>query len=207
MKIDTLPLGYLGTNCYIVSDEETKCCVIVDPGGEVRKIEAFLIAADLTPAAICLTHGHFDHVLAVPSLKEQYQIPVYGAKADEAFCQHPETTGFGPLKSQIPFSFDHYVKEGELLTFGNMCFSVIETPGHTPGSVCYYAEKEKVLLSGDTLFKNSYGRTDFVGGNPEAMEYSLRRKLLLLPDAVQVYPGHMTSTTIGNEKRFNPICS
>jgi len=207
MKIDSLPLGYLGTNCYIVSDETTKIGIIFDPGGETNKIQAYLDAAGIKPAAICLTHGHFDHVMAVPALCEKYHIETYAHASDEVYVIDPMSAPAGHGYGQKSFSYDHYIKEGDVLSFGPLMLTVLETPGHTEGSVCFYNESEKILISGDTLFAGTYGRTDLGGGNFDKLRDSIVHKLFLLPDDVHVYPGHMEETTIGIEKRTNPICN
>lgn len=190
MTITTLPLGMLQTNCYILS--EGNRCLVIDPGDEAEMVLAFLERQDLTLEAILLTHGHFDHVGAVKTLAAETDCRVFLCQEDLAL---PGAMTAGPL-----FHTDFY-KEGDRLTLAGMTFEVLHTPGHTPGSVCLHFGEH--LFSGDTLFAGSCGRTDFPGSSPAAMGRSLTR-LSQLDENLKVYPGHGESTTIGEEKRYNP---
>ena len=190
MKIITIPLGSYQTNCYILAQGDR--CLVIDPGEEADKVLGLLEKQGLTLEAILLTHGHFDHVGAVKTLAAETDCRVYLCQEELAL---PGAMTAGPL-----FYTDFY-KEGDRLTLAGLSFEVLHTPGHTPGSVCLRFDEH--LFSGDTLFAGSCGRTDFPGSSPRDMVCSLSR-LAKLEDHLRVYPGHGSSTTIGEEKRYNP---
>ena len=190
MKIFTMPLGDYQTNCYLVWDEE-KNCAVIDPGYEAERILAKLQAEGLILRAVLLTHGHFDHVGAVKALAEKTGASVWMNEKDLAL---PPFLTAGSI-----YYTDSY-GEGDLVTVGALKFSVLETPGHTKGSVCLRCGN--ALFTGDTLFASSCGRTD-LGGSWQALEQSLRR-LRLIPENLQVYPGHGPSSTLDAERRSNP---
>ena len=191
MTITTLPLGMLQTNCYILTEGDR--CLVIDPGDEPEKVLACLENHGLILEAVLLTHGHFDHVGAVKALAADTDCRVFLCEQDLTL---PGAMTAGPL-----YYTDFYT-EGDRLTLAGMTFEVLHTPGHTPGSVCLrFAEH---LFSGDTLFAGSCGRTDFPGSNPADMIRSLNR-LSQLEENLKVYPGHGGSTTIGEEKRYNPF--
>lgn len=190
MKIIAIPLGSYQTNCYILAEGDR--CLVIDPGDEPQKVLTFLEKQGLTLEAILLTHGHFDHVGAVKTLAAETDCRVYLCQEELAL---PGAMTAGPL-----FYTDFY-KEGDRLTLAGLSFEVLHTPGHTPGSVCLRFDEH--LFSGDTLFAGSCGRTDFPGSSPRDMVCSLSR-LAKLEDHLRVYPGHGSSTTIGEEKRYNP---
>lgn len=205
MKIYSYPLGMIYTNCYIVTNEDTKEGLIIDPSDQAADIKARIQELEITPVAILLTHGHFDHIMAAKDLKETYHIPVLAGEKEKAMLEDYNLNGTLSVGRNYTLSADRLLKDGEELTFGGLKIKVIHTPGHTAGSVCYYFEKEKVLLSGDTLFLESVGRTDMPTGNTHDLLESLNRKLMLLPDDVIVYPGHGDKTAIGHEKANNPF--
>ena len=181
IRIKTLVVGMVGTNCYLVYDNETKKAAVVDPGDSADKIVNMAVSLGLKPEAILLTHGHFDHMMAAKELKEAWHVPIYA-------CEK-EIEVLSDSRKSLVSSY----------------YRVFETPGHTIGSCCYYIEKESVLFSGDTLFAGSYGRTDFPTGSGRQIAESVRRLLSTLPDDTMVYPGHMDTTTIGFEKKYNPL--
>lgn len=191
MKIYTLPLGQLETNCYLVADGDGVAAVI-DPAAAPERILQTARESSLTIQAILLTHGHFDHVGAVAGLTQALRCPVW---MHESELTLPEYLTDGPL-----YYTDGY-GEGDTVTVGRLNFSVLHTPGHTPGSVCLRCED--ALFTGDTLFAGSCGRTDFSGGSGSEMCRSLRR-LAQLPGDLAVYPGHGEATTLAREKRVNP---
>jgi glyoxylase-like metal-dependent hydrolase (beta-lactamase superfamily II) len=198
-----LTVGPLAENSIIIYDEESKDCVIVDPGAEGDRI--LKEVESLNVKAIIATHGHLDHVGQVGFLKEKLKVPFYMNQKDEFLINNDIFPGFAfMLKATKCPPPDYNIKEGDVLKFGTLEFSVIETPGHTPGSVCFYNQKEKMLISGDTLFAGSVGRVDLPGGNGQDMDKSLK-KLMELPEDTVVYPGHGGKTTIGREKRTNPF--
>ena len=190
--IDTLPLGDYQTNCYIVRREDSRKALILDPGYEPEIILSFLEENHLTPEAIALTHGHFDHVGAVKELAAETGCRVYLNEKDLAM---PPMMTAGPL-----FYTDTYA-EGDQLTLAEIPVTVLETPGHTPGSVCLLTEN--TLFSGDTLFAGSCGRTDLPGGSWEQMQSSLKR-LAGIEANLWVLPGHGESTMLESEKKYNP---
>ena len=198
--IHTLPLGSYQTNCYIVHGDNAKSCVIIDPGYEAPAILAKVAALGLTVDAILLTHGHFDHVGAVEAIVEQTGCQLWMAQADWSQRIEPMITYFYPL-ANCDFTEVQFCEEGQVIYAGELAFTVLETPGHTWGSVCYRCGD--ALFSGDTLFAGSCGRTDLPGGDWNTIQESLHR-LSRLEDSITVYPGHGESTTLAAEKRYNP---
>lgn len=200
MELKRIPAGVYAANCYIIMDEETKEALIMDPGGDEEDI---IEAADNLGARIkyiVLTHGHIDHTGAVITLKKRYNVPVYiHAKDEELILKR--TFMFGVLDSSK--GADGNLKDGDILTLGNMEVKCIETPGHTPGGVCFLVENN--LFTGDTLFSGSIGRTDLTGGDFDTIISSIKEKLMVLDNSVVVYPGHGPSSTIGREKQSNPF--
>ena len=194
----------LQTNCYIVGCEETKEGVIIDPGGNAKRILAEVEKLSLKIKYIINTHGHFDHTLANKEVVKATGAPLAIHSADAPML----TEGGGALlfgiigKASPPA--DMMLEEGQVLTLGNIELKVLHTPGHSPGSICLYNEKEGMLFDGDVLFNMGIGRTDLPGGNYHLMMDSLQR-LLTLPDETMVYPGHGPPTTIGRERRSNPF--
>ena len=201
MTIRCLPLGALQANCYLLSDEEGATAVI-DPGDEAGTILETVRAGELAVEAILLTHAHFDHILAADELRRETGAPVYVYETDAPALADPRRSltvlakgGAGPLRA------DHLLKDGEELRVGRRAVSVLHTPGHTPGSCCFLCGD--ALFSGDTLFAGSIGRTDFPGGDDQAMAASLRMLAALEP-GIRVFPGHGESTTLSKERMENP---
>ncbi len=192
MTVYTLTLGAYQVNCYILHRDGDRRCAVIDPGYEPEKILAFLREKELRPEAILLTHGHFDHVGGVRALAMETDCRVFVRKEETAMPL--QFTG-GSL-----YFTDNYPENGQLPIAG-MDFLVLHTPGHTPGSVCLMAED--ILLSGDTLFAGSCGRTDLPGGDWATIQTSLR-KLKELPGNYRVFPGHGESTTLAWEQKTNP---
>ena len=191
MLIKAFEVGQLSTNCYIVIDEKTLCCAIIDPGAESGRILNYLAENNLKPVCIFLTHGHYDHTGAAKELREALQCPVYLHEADLAL---PRFLTRGWLYH------DRSYKEGDEISVGKLRFTVMETPGHTAGSVCLRCEN--ALFTGDTLFRRSCGRTD-LGGSQYEMQKSLDR-LAAIPENLRVFPGHMDESTLDEERRSNP---
>lgn len=192
LKIHVLPLGDYQTNCYIVHEENSTDCLIIDPGYEPEIISSYLEEKGLTPAAILLTHCHFDHVGAVKDLAAQYDCKVFLDKKELAMP---------PMLTNGPLYYTDGYGDGDTLTLAGIPIQVLETPGHTPGSVCLIMED--TLFSGDTLFAGSCGRTDLPCGGARAMRDSLRR-LAALSENYRVCPGHGPSSTLNREKQTNP---
>ncbi|MCS7094985.1 MAG: MBL fold metallo-hydrolase [Thaumarchaeota archaeon] len=199
LQVDTLTVGPLGTNCYVISRNGK--AVILDPGWEADRI--FGAMGNLKVTRLLATHGHFDHIGAVEELREKTGVEFYIHRLDaellDVAVQHAKLFGL-EIRSPRP---DGYLEEGEEIELDDRKLRVIHTPGHSPGSVCLRAEF--TLFSGDTLFMGSVGRTDITGGDFNQLMSSIRRKLYVLDDATIVYPGHGPATTIGFEKRFNPF--
>lgn len=204
MRIETIIVGELSTNCYLAWDEETKRGFVVDPGEQSQKIIQACSRFGVKPEAVLLTHGHFDHIMAAKKIKEHFQIPVYAGIHEEELLADSQMNLSGMWAEAFTMKADRLVRDNETFSVAGMEIRVIETPGHTPGGVCYYLENEAVLFAGDTLFCESYGRTDFPGGSMFALIRSLRGKLFVLPDETDVYPGHGEATDIGYEKQHNP---
>ncbi len=203
MNIETRTTGYLEENCYFVSNPVTHQTVVIDPGDDAQQLIARLRELGTTVVAYLLTHGHVDHISALAELSATYSAPIYLHAQDASWCftARNELAGFynapkTPKGPMVP------VTESSLLELAGAQWSVVETPGHTPGGICWKLEENNALFSGDTLFRGSAGRTDLPGGDPRSLTRSLR-KLATLPDDLTVYPGHGDATTIGHEKRHN----
>ena len=206
MKIQHSVLGLCATNTYYVYDDETKRGLIVDPADSPDTIIAKADSLLMIPEAILITHGHFDHVLAMNKVREHYGIKVYAGLTEKQVLHDMAmnlTSSFG--MGQI-FDADIYLKDGEEFETAGYHIKAIEVPGHTIGGMCYYFDKQGVLFSGDTLFCESVGRSDFPGGSASALCRGIKDKLFILPEHTKVYPGHMDETTIGNEIKYNPFC-
>lgn len=218
MKVEKLVVGQLQTNCYLVWDEKSvasnaiKEAIIIDPADDadyiIRKIQDF----QLKPKLILATHGHFDHVLAIPELKLAFGIPFWMHEADLFLLKRSRETAkyFTGLEADPPLMPNKFLKEGDLIKFGKKKLKVIETPGHSPGGVSFYHVKRDgnrvkrgsrgVIFDGDTLFYRGIGRYDFSYASKEDLFGSIE-KLLKLPEETIVYPGHGEETTIGEEKK------
>ena len=200
MQIKCFTVGSYETNCYIVSDEETLECAVVDPGADGSTILNYLEEARLACRLILLTHGHFDHTGAVETLMEETGAPLYMHEADNGV-----TIGGDYYRFSAPEGTKFY-KDGDTLVLGSLNFTVLETPGHTPGSVTLRLSEagsgDQALFTGDTLFRDSCGRTDFPGGSTDEILRSLKR-LAALPGDYEVYPGHMGATTLERERNVN----
>lgn len=202
MKLYRMALGSLGTNCYIVNAETTNQCYIIDPGAEGESLVKALKDNEMKPLGVLLTHGHGDHIGGVQAIVDAFHIPIYIHKADEEFLTDPSLNLSAHMGLDIRVTGEvKLIKEDDVISWDGLSFTVIETPGHTPGGVCFYGEG--ILLAGDTLFQNSVGRTDFPYSNFKDLEKGIKEKLYVLPDDTTVYPGHGPETSIGLEKQYN----
>lgn len=207
-RIKTCVLGDVSTNCYILYEQGKKEAVVVDPADNGAYILNKLKELDLIPEAVLLTHGHFDHILAVEDIRRAFHCKVYAHMDEEALLKDPSLNLSGTLGTdQMGLNVDVLLRDGGELKLLGLNWKVIATPGHTAGSVCYWIPEENVLISGDTLFAESLGRTDLPTGNTSAIVKSILEKLLALPEDTMVYPGHGDPTTIGHEKQYNPVAA
>lgn len=190
------------TNCYICMNKDTKEGFIVDPGDDELKISVNVSRLEMTPKAILLTHGHFDHIGAVNQLKERYNIPVIVGAKEEKVLTDSRMNLSSMFGEPVKVNGDKFLEDGETFQVAGFDIQYILTPGHTPGSGCFYIEEEQVLFSGDTLFQASRGRTDFPGGSESDIIKSIKNKLLVLPGETEVYTGHMNITNIDSEKVY-----
>ena len=206
MKIEKFVLGPVGTNCYIVRNDDTMECFIVDVAACPPEFVSHIRNSGLTVKAVLLTHGHFDHIMGLDRFLEEFPVPVYACAAEKDVLESAQlNSSAGMLGQTYTFTGAQFVKDGDLLDVAGMKIQVIQTPGHTIGGCCYYIADENVLFSGDTLFRASVGRTDLPTGSMSALVRSVTDRLLVLPDETRVYPGHMEETTIGYEKQYNPF--
>lgn len=207
MNIDIIPVTAFQQNCSLIWDEN-KSSAIIDPGGEADKLIKRIEALELNLQAILLTHGHLDHVGAAEKLKQHFNVPILGSnsKDDYWFKSLPQQSEkFGLLFDVAAFEPDRWLdQEGEVLTIGDFVFEVLHLPGHTPGHIGFIEHQKRIAFTGDVLFKNGIGRTDFPGGSYEDIITSIREKLYPLGDDMIIVAGHGPYTTIGEEKQTNP---
>lgn len=200
-------LGPVQTNCYIISNKQQDC-LIIDPGEEGNKIINEIRKANLNPQAILLTHAHFDHIGAVDTVRDAFGIPVYMHKKEKEWLGEPNLNGSGKY-AQLPNYMikqaDHYLAPAKEVTVGSFTFEVVHTPGHSPGSISFLFDEDRLAFVGDTLFKNSIGRTDLIDGDEKLLLKSIREKLLVLSNDTIIYPGHDESTTVEDEVKWNPF--
>jgi len=201
MKIDTILVGPLQVNCYLVYDEKSHDAIVVDPGDEAEKIIRLVEDSKLKVSRIVCTHGHFDHVGAVTRLKEKTGAPVMLHKGDlDIYTRADKQGALWGFRVEQPPAPDMYMLEGDELAFGRFRLKVLHTPGHSPGGICLYGEG--VILTGDTIFAGSVGRTDFPGGSAAELKRSFAR-IIELPSETKIYSGHGPMTTVKNEKEDN----
>jgi glyoxylase-like metal-dependent hydrolase (beta-lactamase superfamily II) len=206
MILETLTVGPFQENCYVIGDEETGTGAIVDPGDEATRIALAVEQTELEMGQILVTHAHIDHVGAVVALADEYAcLVLMHAEAVPMLQQLPTQAMMMGLRfGKVP-TVDRHIEDEEVLEAGGLRLTSLYTPGHAPGHLAFYVEGEELLLSGDALFAGSVGRTDLFGGDMEVLMRSINERLLTLPDATRVYPGHGPQTTIATERAHNPF--
>ncbi len=202
-KLETIVLGMVQTNTYIISDSQLKEAIVFDPADQAEKIEQYLKANDLVCKGILLTHGHFDHILAAAALKEATGAPIHAHEAEAKLLGDAQMNASDFIREDCSLVPDILLKDEESIKLAGFTIKVIHTPGHTAGGVCYYFIGHGLLFSGDTLFYEDIGRSDLPTGNHKQLVKSIVDKLMFLEDMVKVYPGHGIPTTIGHERENN----
>lgn len=210
MRINHYVVGMVQTNCYIVINDETKECFIIDPGASGKQLAEKIRQDNLTPVAVLLTHGHFDHAGGAKTLAEEFGIKIYAHEAEADTLHDPQKNVSWMVGTKETYDADVFLQDEEVIAFAGFEVKVLHTPGHTEGGCCYYIADERVLFSGDTLFAQSVGRTDFPGGSMSQIVRSIQEKLMTLNEPgnlesdIMVYPGHNDPTTIETERMENP---
>lgn len=203
---EILPVGMLQCNCSIFGDETSREANVIDPGDQIDDILAILDRHSLTVKSIVITHAHIDHIGGAAKLKAATGAPVYMNSNDQELYDHLDTqAAWLGMPTPQSAEIDAPAREGDALTLGQTLFHILHTPGHTQGSISLWVPAENKLIAGDTLFRDSIGRTDLPGGNTRQILSSIHTKLLTLPEAAIVVPGHGANTTIGREKERNPF--
>lgn len=205
MKIERFVLGNLGTNCYLIVNELTREIVVIDPATCPDQMVEHVRKNGYKPVAVFLTHGHFDHVMGIDRWVKEYGVPIYLHEDEKEILEQPHLNLSAMFGAGYSYAEAKTLKDGEKIELAGVVFDVIHTPGHTKGGCCYYVEAEDVLISGDTLFCQSVGRSDFPTGSMSTLVRSIREKLFCLPNKTIVYPGHGDETSIMTEKQDNPF--
>lgn len=202
MKVIQHPAGIYQANCYIAYNS-AKDGFVLDPGGDCEGILKIINDNRINVKFIILTHGHFDHIGAVSCLRKSLNVPVY-MNSNDAYLMNGKDSGMlSSLQNNVePFEIDRFLSDGDVLQLGDETLKIYETPGHTPGGISI--KTGNAIFTGDTLFSGSIGRCDLPGGSSEAIIKSIKEKIMPLPDATIVYPGHGPSTTIGEQREINP---
>ena len=203
LNIKKFNTGLYDVNTYVIWDNETSDCAVIDWGGDFELVNEFLTSNNLNLNFVLNTHGHFDHIMADDEIQKKLGVPIYAHKDDTDLIAYlpVQLKMFGIMEGVEAPEIEHFVEDDDILKLGNYEIKVIHTPGHSQGGVCYLIDNN--LFSGDTLFLECIGRTDFPYGNQQQLINSIKTKLLILPDEVKVFPGHGDDTTIAHEKQFN----
>lgn len=205
LRVEQYVVGPVMTNCYFAVNEDTNEMLVIDPGDEAEMLVAKIKERQLTPVAVLLTHGHFDHASAAQGVADAFGIQIYAEEHEKETLETPSINLCGMVGGREVYHADVYVKDNDVLHLAGFEIKVFHTPGHTKGGCCYYIEKEQSVFAGDTLFNESVGRTDFPGGSASVLLHSIEEKLMPLPGQTKVYPGHNSTTTIGWEREYNPF--
>lgn len=208
LKIKKYTMGVMQTNVYFALNEKHGECVVIDPAANaVKLIDIAENILRTKPAAILLTHGHFDHILAARELAAHFGIRIYAGEKERETLASPDENLSRNFNLDISITEFTPLRDGDTPELAGACFRVLETPGHTPGGVSYFTENEgkPLVFTGDTLFQESFGRTDFPGGSEKQLFDSIRNRLFTLPEETMVYPGHESETMISHEKKYNPV--
>ncbi len=216
MKVHRRVVGPLDTNCYIVEDRSSKEAIIIDPGGDGQKLLDFVSDLKLNVRYVVLTHGHLDHIMDAGFIQSKTSAPVMVSETDSSFLDDPgwmrnimDTSGMSVVKDRV------FIKEGDIVSFGESNLRVIQTPGHSAGSISLYWDGKKgdkdlkdnpgALFSGDVIFRLSIGRADFPGSDPDLLIATIQNKIMTLPGDTVIYPGHGIRTTVDKERKENPF--
>ena len=204
LRVEQYVVGSVQTNCYFAINENTSEVLIVDPGACAARLAEIIDEKKLNPTAILLTHGHFDHAGGAAELAERYDNKVYAEEHERETLENPTINLSGWEGREISYHADVFLRDEQEIDLAGFHIRVLHTPGHTVGGCCYYFSYQNAVFSGDTLFAQSVGRTDFPKGSASALIRSIEEKLMPLPDETTVYTGHNEITTIGTERMYNP---
>ena len=205
LKIGCMTMGVCATNCYFVYRDGSTEVMVFDPADRGGDIYRAITEKGFHIGGILLTHGHFDHIWGAEELREKSGAKIYAYEKEQPLCESSDLNLSAQMGRSCTIKPDCYLKDGEKVQVGDLCCKLLATPGHTSGSCCYYFEEDGIVMSGDTLFCQSVGRTDFPTGSMSDIVRSVKEKLMVLPDEVKVYPGHGETTTIGFERENNPF--
>lgn len=204
LKVERYIVGPVQTNCYFAVNEQTKETLIIDPGASADRLAEILKRGKLNPVAILLTHGHFDHAGAAADLAEHFHISIYAQEHEKETLENAALNLSGWEGKEQTYHVDCFLCDEQEIDLAGFHIRVLFTPGHTVGGCCYYFPYQDALFSGDTLFAQSVGRTDFPKGSASQLIRAIKEKIMILPDEVTVYTGHNDITTVGTERMYNP---
>ncbi|MCC8167939.1 MAG: MBL fold metallo-hydrolase [Clostridiales bacterium] len=204
LEIKQYVVGSVQTNCYFAINKDTKEMLVIDPGASAKQLIRRIRENGLTPVAVLLTHGHFDHATGAREVAEAFGIKIYAHEAERETLQDSRLNASWMVGESLTFGADEFLRDEQEIDLAGFHIRVLHTPGHTVGGCCYYFPYEDVVFSGDTLFCESVGRTDFPMGSMADLVRGVKQKLMVLPERTAVYPGHNEATTIEHERMYNP---